>query len=64
MANNENKNLKFGSLKIKREHKKLFDELAYQNRANQWQFLELLLENWCKEHNQDVYEQFKNNELP
>lgn len=60
---NTNKN-NFSSLKIKKDYKVLFDELAYQNRSNQWQFLEKLLEHWCKTNNQETYELFKKNELP
>lgn len=59
MSNNN-----FASLKIKRNHKILFDELAYQNRSNQWQFLERLLEHWCKTNDKETYELYLKNELP
>lgn len=60
--NNTSKN-QFASLKIKKDHKVLFDELAYQNRSKQWEFLEKLLTHWCQSNNQDVYELFQKNGL-
>lgn len=64
MSKTENKKNDFASLKIKKDYKVLFDELAYQNRSNQWQFLEMLLEDWCENNDKEVFEQFKNNDLP
>lgn len=54
----------YASLKIDKEYKILFDELVHQHRTKQVDFLEELLEHWCKDKDQDVYEQFKNKELP
>ncbi|WP_281512588.1 hypothetical protein [Mammaliicoccus vitulinus] len=64
MNDRNNKKNMFASLKIKKDYKVLFDELSYQNRSNQWQFLEILLEHWCENNNQEVYEDFKKGILP
>lgn len=54
----------YASLKIDKEYKILFDELVHQHRTKQVDFLEELLEFWCKHNDEKVIQDFNNGLLP
>lgn len=54
----------YSTIKITKEVKVLFDELTHQHRKKQVDFIEDLLIEWCKHHDEDIYERYKNHELP
>ncbi|MDU4468667.1 MAG: hypothetical protein E7J02_12210 [Staphylococcus warneri] len=60
----KDKKPKYSTIKINKEVKVLFDELVHQHRTKQVEFIEELLVEWCKHQDEEIYEQYKNNELP
>ncbi|WP_269909097.1 hypothetical protein [Staphylococcus aureus] len=54
----------YSTIKITKEVKVLFDELTHQHRKKQVDFIEDLLIEWCKHQDEDIYERYKNHELP
>ncbi|HDH5654242.1 hypothetical protein I6B70_13075 [Staphylococcus aureus] len=54
----------YSTIKITKEVKVLFDELTHQYRKKQVDLIEDLLIEWCKHQDADIYERYKNHELP
>ncbi|HDH4260630.1 TPA: hypothetical protein ACHHFR_002759 [Staphylococcus aureus] len=54
----------YSTIKITKEVKVLFDELTHQYRKKQVDLIEDLLIEWCKHQDEDIYERYKNHELP
>lgn len=55
---------KYSSLKIESNYKILFDEIIHKRRITQVDFLEKLLDEWCKNFDEEIYEDFKKGNLP
>lgn len=60
----KDKKPQYSTIKINKEVKVLFDELVHQHRTKQVEFIEELLYEWCKHQDENIYEQYKNKELP
>ncbi|HDG6000078.1 TPA: hypothetical protein PF714_002587 [Staphylococcus aureus] len=55
---------KHSTIKINKEVKVLFDELICRHQKKQVDFVKDLLIEWCKHQDKDIYERYKNHELP
>ncbi|WP_251522053.1 hypothetical protein [Staphylococcus sp. Marseille-Q6910] len=53
----------FTSLKIDKDYKLLFDELAFNNRKKKLEFIEDLLEFWGEHNDKAIFEKFKDGKL-
>ncbi|WP_233521866.1 hypothetical protein, partial [Haloferax sp. Atlit-24N] len=54
----------YSTIKINKSVKILFDELMHKHHKKQVECIEDLLIEWCKYQDEDIYERYKNHELP
>lgn len=61
---NKQKKPEFTTIKINKDHKMLFNEIAYQRRIMKNDLIEQIIMEWCENNEPGLLEKFKAKELP
>ena len=61
---NKQKKQEFTTIKINKDYKLLFNEIAYQRRITKNDLIEQIIIEWCENNESGLLEKFKAKELP